>query len=319
MRLLKHLAIAALLIYVCVQVVVIFPRYLNKEEKEVAVQEQAPKKSEQILEGVHLVESQKGSRDWELLADKALTSGAQTGSWKLQKVTVHFYNKETKEFTVTGDEGDIDQPTKNISVKGNVVINSFNGYVFKTNDVYYKATTRSIETESPIEVQGPEDIQGKGFLMKGIGLRAEVDTSNMYILKDVKARKGMKDSKDVEVESNSALLSGRKKEVFFQGNTKVKYDFMSIEAPESNFKYSSNFLEEILFSGGVKALQTDRKATSQQLLVRVKEQKLIFKGNPVLMEKEDELRGDEIILVDGGRKVMVEKSKDTKPKVPNKK
>ena len=87
--------------------------------------------AEQKMAGVHLVESQKGTRDWELFAKDA--EGTQgNGAWLLKTVKVQFYNKEQIDFIVTGQSGKIDMKSKAMKITGQVRITSMNGYIFES-------------------------------------------------------------------------------------------------------------------------------------------------------------------------------------------
>src|SRR5438309_11685337 len=113
MKNIKNLIFIGLLIFLFVEVLIVFPSKLEHEDDKAGrsrVEEQERRKkenlsagkeevdptstvAEQRMGGVHLVESQQGLRDWELFANSA--EGSQSaGTWKLHQVRVLFYNKE---------------------------------------------------------------------------------------------------------------------------------------------------------------------------------------------------------------------------------
>ncbi|MEN0057954.1 MAG: LPS export ABC transporter periplasmic protein LptC, partial [Bdellovibrio sp.] len=163
----KNLILTILLALLFVEILIIFPSRLEHEDEaevRARVEEQARRTlekeerikrgekvnepsalAEQKMQGVHLVESQQGHRDWELFASSAEGSEG-AGTWKVLKVRVLFYNQEKVEFTVTGDMGTIDYKSKDLSIVGNVITRSENGYIFESPSVFYSAKTRQIES-----------------------------------------------------------------------------------------------------------------------------------------------------------------------------
>lgn len=320
-----------LLIALFVQILIIFPNQieheddlkvreaveLQKKQEEAGVTTPKSSAPAQKMQGVHLVESQSGNRDWELFAEEA--EGSQAGgSWKLKAVKVFFYRNNKVEFTVVGSQGTIDNETKNISVKGNVVTKSNNGYTFETQAISYSSVGREILSPGLVNVTGPNDKNGSGLKVKGADLRVLVDESVMKISKGISAHRMMSDGKAIKVAADSVDLSGTTHAAKFGGKVKMTYDKMTIEGPSALFSYNrkSNFLDQIVFSGGVRVSEFNRFVTSDKLDLDILKKVYSFTGSPRLVQDGDELRGSEIVFLDGGKKVKVEK---VRAKVENKK
>lgn len=311
----------ALLIALFVEVLVVFPNKVNQEKKaETAAsatengtteanEPQAPH-SEQLMKGVHLVESQKGSRDWELFSSESEGgSGKDQSNWKLKKIRVLFYTNEKVEFTVTGDEGNIDGKSRDMSIRGHVLTTSANGYSFKTEDVTYRSSLRLISSSGPVVMTGPRDKEGEELHVNGQRMQIEVDTGLMRIPESVAARKRLNTGMQMTLTSNTAEFSGRNKEARFIGNVLMNYDQFKLEGTEVKFMQSSggNFLSNVQFSGGVKLRGADKFATSEKLNFDFLANKLVLDGKPKVYQNGDELSGDQIIFLEGGKKVKVEK------------
>lgn len=334
----KNLIFIILLVFLFVEVLIIFPSRLEHEdeaairarvevqEKEIKEREERIKRGEKIdepsslaeqkMQGVHLVESQQGARDWELFALSA--EGNQgLGNVKLNKVKVLFYNKEKVEFTVTGDAGTMDSKTKDLSVVGNVVTRSENGYVFQTPSIFYLAKTRVIESPEQVLMQGPKDASGLGMFLKGQRMKVQVDQSKIEILDKVAAQKPEKDGKKFEISADGAELSGKNRQAKFLGKVQIRYDNMKLEGPEAAFLYKSDqdILSAVSVQGGVKVSDALKMATSDSVSLDLLANKYVFKGSPRVIQNNDELSGDEIIFLDGGKKVKVER---VRAKVENK-
>jgi LPS export ABC transporter protein LptC len=323
----KNLIFVSLLILLFVEVLIIFPNQVEHDKTPIFAEDEegkpaptpTPKPSlvaEQKMEGVHLVESQKGSRDWELFADAA--EGKQgTSSWKLKKIRVFFYNNEKVEFTVTGDEGNIDSKSRNLQIKGDVVTQSTNGYSFKTPSIEYNSGSRRIQSPEQVAMLGPADNSGGGLSLKGYNMTADVDSSIMKIHRDVKATKALKDGKNFEVSADGAEFSGKNSEARFLGAVRVNYDGMKLEGPEASFLYdkAGSLLSSVAVKGGVKVSDADKFATSQSVNLDLLANKYVFKGAPRVVQNNDELIGEEIVFLDGGKRVKVE---NVRAKVENK-
>lgn len=334
----KNLLFISLLIILFVEVLIVFPSRLEHEDeaevrarveaqyKEKLANEERVKRgekgaeptnlAEQKMQGVHLVESQQGARDWELFAAAAEGSKIQ-GTWNLKDVKVLFYNKEKVEFTVTGDQGTIDSKTKDLSVIGNVVTRSENGYLFKTPSIFYSSISRQIESPEEVLMIGPKDGTMAGMDVKGKHMKVFVDQSKMVILDNIVAQKPEKDGKKMEIAANGAEFSGKSREAKFLGAVRIAYDNMKMEGPEASFLYKDNadILSSVIVKGGVHVQNLDKSATSETVKLDLLEKKYTFQGNPKVVQNGDELIGEQIIFLEGGKKVKVERAR---AKVENK-
>ncbi|WP_413613180.1 LPS export ABC transporter periplasmic protein LptC [Bdellovibrio sp. HCB-110] len=333
----KNLIFISLLVLLFVEILIVFPSRLEHEdeaavrarveaqvklnkEKEERIKrgekiEEPSSLAEQKMQGVHLVESQQGNRDWELFAASA--EGNQgLGNVKLKQVKVLFYNKEKVEFTVTGDTGTMDAKTKDLSVIGNVITRSENGYVFQTPSIYYSSKTRIIDSPQQVLMQGPKDNAGAGLYLKGNRMKSYVDQSKMVILDKVSAQKPEKDGKKFEIAADGAEFSGKNREAKFLGTVRMNYDNMKLEGPEASFLYGAgDLLSSVAVKGGVRVSDATKFATSESVNLDLLANKYTFKGRPRVIQNNDELSGDEIIFLDGGKKVKVER---VRAKVENK-
>ncbi len=326
MKNIKNLIFVVLLGFLFVEVLIVFPSKLEIEDDKslrsrVAKQEEkiknkklfdddASKLSDQRMGGVHLVESQQGLRDWELFAKSAEGSQA-SGTWKLHQVRVLFYNKDKVEFTVVGDHGSIDAKSKDLSILGNVSTQSENGYIFQTSSIFYSSQKREILSPSLVTMTSPKDVSGESLILKGRKMLVLVDQSKMFINADVAARKLMKNGLAFDVAASSAEFSGKNKEAKFSGKVVIGYDKMQLEGPTAAFLFDGDAdkLSSVLVDGGVKVTGADKSAVSKSVTLDLLANKYIFRGSPKVTQNEDELTGEEIIFLEGGKKVRIEKAR----------
>src|SRR5690606_1756963 len=154
--------------------------------------------------------------------------------------------------------------------------------------------------------------------LTGQEMEVLVDESKMIVKNEVKAKKKLRGGKKLEITGDSVELSGRGKEVRFLGHVIINYDGSKIEAPLAAFGYSpdSSKLQNIIFNGGVRVSDDDKYALSDEMNLDLLANRFTFTGQPRVYQNNDELTGEKIIFLDGGKKVKVEK---IRARVENKK
>ena len=152
-----------------------------------------------------------------------------------------------------------------------------------------------------------------GMKVDGEKMVVDVELSKMTIAPDVRAEKSLNGGRKMKVVSQSAEFSGKNKEAKFAGLVVMEYDRVKLEGPAASFLQSSkgNFLSNISFSGGVKVSDLDKFATSENLNLDLVANRFVFTGKPKVYQGNDELSGEEIIFLEGGKKVKVEKVRAT--------
>ena len=113
------------------------------------------------------------------------------------------------------------------------------------------------------------------------------------------------------IESDRAEFSGQSHKARFLGNVIIDLGTLRVTGPEAEFAFGgeSEEVKSVLIKGGVKVSDVDKWATSQQVAVHFDENRYVFKGSPRLVQNRDELRGEEIVFLDGGKIVKVYNAK----------
>jgi len=115
------------------------------------------------IKDVDLEEVTNGVR-WRLRAEQALMYD-QEGRTNLRNLTVRVFQKD-RSWTILGDEGDLDQKTKNVEVRKNVVITSSDGLRMDTNVIHWDADAQRLWTDEPVTLSRDGSvIQGTAFDM----------------------------------------------------------------------------------------------------------------------------------------------------------
>ena len=115
------------------------------------------------IKDVDLEEVTKGVR-WQLRAEHALMY-EQEGRTSLRNLTVRVFEKD-RSWTILGEEGDLEQKTKNVEIRKNVVITSSDGLRLDTSVIRWDADGQRLWTDAPVTLSREGSvIQGTAFEM----------------------------------------------------------------------------------------------------------------------------------------------------------
>jgi len=306
------LLFALLVIFIFLEILFVSPRLLEKQSDDVTqyqqlqamAQSQKKDAVEQKMSGVHLVENDENKKGWELFASEA--TGTSDSQWVLKKVKVEFFSNDNSSFTVMGEVGEIDGTTRDMIIRGDVLTTSTNGYQFKTDSLRYTAKDKMMHSSDAVYMEGPPDKKGPGFKLNGLGLEVDLKSDKMTILNAVEAEKKI-DGKNFNLNSNRAEFSNKSQEALFTGNVRMKLGETHLEAPSARFFYSNTqkSLERVLLYGGVQMAEQDKKATCRELEIDLLEDKMTLRGQPHVKQGDDEINGEEIVFLEGGKKVKI--------------
>lgn len=294
-----------------IQVVLVAPNQIRDAESRAALLPAPALPSgndiDQSMNGMHMIETHEGQKEWELWSDKA-TSLKTKEILELEAVKAILFSDDGVTFTVTGKTGTVQTKSKNLRVEGDVVTRSSNGYVFRTHSLDYDSATRTLKTMSPVEMVGPRDPQGHSLGLSGAGMEAHLQASTMEVLRDVRSQKMLDDGKKALIRSQRARFSAHDRSASFIGDVVLDMDSMRITGPEAKFVYDadSEALKTVIFTGGARVSDSDKWATAENLKIDFEKNRFIFRGKPRVVQNNDELRGEEIIFLDGGKKVQVQ-------------
>jgi LPS export ABC transporter protein LptC/lipopolysaccharide transport protein LptA len=261
---------------------------------------------EQKMQGFHLVENAEHEKGWELFGNEAV--GRADGRWILKTMKVTFFSHNQPSYTVTGDVGEIDGKTKDMIIRGNATTTSANGYTFKTDTAKYTAKDQLITSSDTVYMTGPNDNNGPGFQLTGEKLLVDMAKNKMSILDKIVARKTIS-GKEFHLTSTRADFSNKDQEASFGGNVIMKLGTTLVKAPLATFKYSKTKkqIEQILLSDKVEFTDADKKGYCQELIFDLPENKMTMRGQPKVVQGEDEIKGHEIVFLEGGKKVKINK------------
>jgi LPS export ABC transporter protein LptC len=134
--------------------------------------ESATTNADYRLKQVHLQEQGRDGSRWQLDAEYSETFEEQNKT-TMKKVTVKVDqppkgDQASRSWTVTGDEGDLNQETKDVELRGNVVLISSDGLRLETDKLRWDAEGQRAWTEDPVV------IYRSGAVVRGTGFESKV-------------------------------------------------------------------------------------------------------------------------------------------------
>lgn len=99
----------------------------------------------------------------------------------LERPKMIFFGEDGKETRVEGMHGTINTSTNDLLIERNVVARSPEGHYFKSESLRYVSDSKLVKTDDPIS------ITGRNFIIRGAGMRLDIEKETYYINKDVVA------------------------------------------------------------------------------------------------------------------------------------
>ena len=116
------------------------------------------------IKEVHIQEAAGGNLRWRLDADRAEVFERE-GKTSMQKVTVTILEPE-RTWTVTAEEGELFDATKDVELRKNVVLSSSDGLRLETDTLRWDAKGRRVWTDDPVT------LARNNAVLRGRGLEA---------------------------------------------------------------------------------------------------------------------------------------------------
>lgn len=138
----------------------------------------APSTADLRIKEVDLEEVTKGVR-WRLRAEQALMY-EQEGRTNLRNLVVRVFQKD-RSWTILGEEGDLDQKSKNVEVRKNVVITSSDGLRMDTSVIHWDADGQRLWTDEPVT------LSREGSVIQGTAFDMTTDDENATVAGRVRA------------------------------------------------------------------------------------------------------------------------------------
>ncbi|HNR12480.1 MAG TPA: LPS export ABC transporter periplasmic protein LptC [Thermodesulfobacteriota bacterium] len=179
----SSLAIAALLIFVGVAVIVVNRLFLSSEpDSTVSLPAESTNEADYVIKGINYVSTDKnGVKVWELTAQTAEYFDDQ-GLIEFDQVSIAFFTKEGHAYALRADVGIVNTETQDFRVSGNVSGSSEKDDVsFRTQSLQYQAGIQEVRTEDTVFLESSR------FKLKGQGMVLDLQKEKVYLLHNVEA------------------------------------------------------------------------------------------------------------------------------------
>jgi len=140
--------------------------------------QQPPQQAEYQIKDVHINETLDGNLRWTLNAEQAEVYD-QKGITVMRKVVIQVFSRDG-DWTVTSDEGTLDNNRRNVTLTGNVVIRSSDGLEMRTATLGWDNEHRALATDDAVE------ISREGTTITGMGLAVRMQEETAAIRRNVR-------------------------------------------------------------------------------------------------------------------------------------
>ena len=123
------------------------------------------------IKEIHINETLEGNLRWTLDADQAEVFDKEQRT-VMKKVVVKVFTKDST-WTVTGDEGTLDNEKRDVSLEGNVVVTSSEGLTLRTTELAWRNADRNLLSDAPVEIKRA----GTTITGQGLDLRMQDETA----------------------------------------------------------------------------------------------------------------------------------------------
>jgi LPS export ABC transporter protein LptC len=131
------------------------------------------------LQEVNFVQVKDGVKLWELKAE-AVEYQQPKNLVSFKKVTLTYFPKGNKPIVLVGNRGKLDTQTKDISIEGEVIISTPEGYELKIPSLQYRDDNREIYSEGAFTLKSPT------ILLDGQGMTMNLDSQKVRVKSKVR-------------------------------------------------------------------------------------------------------------------------------------
>lgn len=144
--------------------------------------ESLPRDVDLSMKEISYTETREGVRRWMLTADAAAHSVGQ-GTTRIENIHMTFYDVEgLGDLVLTARQGELKTESREVEVRGEVVVQSPKGYAVYTDRLEYREADRTARTEAPVR------IVSEGMEVSGTGMRLDLRDHTLVLLSGVRAR-----------------------------------------------------------------------------------------------------------------------------------
>ncbi len=143
----------------------------------------AQQQADYRIREIHINETLEGNLRWTLDADQAEVFDREQRT-VMRTVVVRVFSKDGV-WTVTGDEGVLDNQTRDVALQGNVVVTSNDGLRLTTPRLNWRNQDRNLSTDEAVEIRRAETtITGRGLDVRMQDQQAVVEQNVRVVIQN---------------------------------------------------------------------------------------------------------------------------------------
>jgi LPS export ABC transporter protein LptC len=143
--------------------------------------ESLPRNVDLSLKKINYTETRDGKRHWTLVADSAAHT-VEDGITRIENIHMTFYDEDMGDVVLTAEEGELKSGSREVAVRGDVIVNNPQGYALYTESLLYREAERMISTEEPVRMVSEK------MEVTGVGMLLDVQDHTLILLSDIQAR-----------------------------------------------------------------------------------------------------------------------------------
>jgi len=177
----KTILISSIVIACVVVVIIVAVIFKIKDDRTKDLLKALPEQIDLQIKGFVYTEVGEADSQWEMKADTA-TYYRKKNLALFDRVQIKINMSDGKSFEMTADKGEMFTDTKDVEIKGNVVITSDTGDKFHTDYLNYNEEERKFFTDAPVTMEN------KRMKIKGVGLTLFIKKGQLKLSSMVKAK-----------------------------------------------------------------------------------------------------------------------------------
>ena len=101
------------------------------------------------IDQMHVVQNKQGNKNWEMWANTAKIYRKKNLT-ELETIHIRYYPKNGKPLDITADKGEMETDSRNMLIRGNVLIKTSAGYTLHTDSLRFRPKDKRIDTDAKI-------------------------------------------------------------------------------------------------------------------------------------------------------------------------
>lgn len=249
------------------------------------------------LKKVHLIETLKDRKEWELLASVAHSS-KKSADWIMSEVDVTFFDDLGKPVKVKGAKAVFESKSRKLVVTGQVTASISNGYQITSDELIYNSNDRLLESHNAVQIERTAAGDKFKSIINGGSMRTSMRDQVLTLEQGVKAVRGSKEQGGIEIQSGQARLSRSSRSVEFFDKLTMSWGDNNFSGDEGRFIYEAQLdqLSDVWIVGNVKFNGGSRSGRCQTAHLNIKEAKTNFMGDPIIIDDGHKMEGETIII-----------------------